>query len=647
MVMSLDRPKGIVSIPFGLALLAFVLVPGEIGSQDLSELVARQQPGADRAESYAGAASHFNTLQAATLRLPRLLSAAMPASLSYVLAGLDSSNAEITGSIRERLLGEDPRALMQTGVPTVERRLKGDRLAVSPKSDVPKSDVLPEVMADRDAPMARKGDRLVVRPPAVVTADASPATGESEPVWNADGVGADGRPGETDDKQLAELPVIVLRSETPATAEAVAPVRETKPVLEVVAAALPPAGAGGLGREMEARDTVREVKPVEPAAKKSVVMAAKSPERVAKPTDIAAKPVVVAVGPTIDRAAKATREVVPAREVAPVRAAPPVAVAEAAPVGDLDANEDHAVDAAEQIAPGFAAPEDLVPATRLARLYFGAAPMGTLASFDPSGTDTRPGVEAWPAVDQNVKVVALHTSPHALEVTPPMEGSGPSKSSSDPSSQPSPSSKPSSKDEERVGKAGEGAEASKGNETIAAKGEVTGAGKAPMSPAERMKLDGPSRVKAEKCLSEAIYFEARGEPVRGQIAVAQVILNRAFSGYYPATVCGVVYQNADRHLACQFTFACDGIPETVHEPEAMERAKKIAAQMLDGKLWLPEVGKATHYHAYWVRPSWVREMTKMYKLGVHTFYRPRRWGDGADRPEWGDKEATARAASTL
>jgi spore germination cell wall hydrolase CwlJ-like protein len=79
----------------------------------------------------------------------------------------------------------------------------------------------------------------------------------------------------------------------------------------------------------------------------------------------------------------------------------------------------------------------------------------------------------------------------------------------------------------------------------------------------------------------------------------------------------------------------------------MERAKKIAALALDGKLWLPEVGKATHYHAYWVRPRWVREMTKMYKLGVHTFYRPRTWGDGADAPAWGDAETTAAVTKQL
>ena len=68
-------------------------------------------------------------------------------------------------------------------------------------------------------------------------------------------------------------------------------------------------------------------------------------------------------------------------------------------------------------------------------------------------------------------------------------------------------------------------------------------------------------------------------------------MNRVFSGYYPNTVCGVVYQNKHRHLACQFTFACDSSPDVVREPDMWERAKKIAKAMLDGQLWLPEVGQ--------------------------------------------------------
>jgi hypothetical protein len=185
-------------------------------------------------------------------------------------------------------------------------------------------------------------------------------------------------------------------------------------------------------------------------------------------------------------------------------------------------------------------------------------------------------------------------------------------------------------------------------ESVAAKGEVNSDNQRAKTPAERLGLlDDKSRARSEKCLAEAVYFEARGEAVRGQIAVAQVVMNRTFSGFYPNTVCGVVYQNKHRHYACQFTFACDNVADVVRERDMWDRARKIAKAMLDGQLWLPEVGKSTHYHAYWVHPSWVSEMKKMYKFGVHTFYRPRAWGDGSDAPSWGTPAQTATISAEL
>jgi spore germination cell wall hydrolase CwlJ-like protein len=189
---------------------------------------------------------------------------------------------------------------------------------------------------------------------------------------------------------------------------------------------------------------------------------------------------------------------------------------------------------------------------------------------------------------------------------------------------------------------------SKAGESIASKGEVNSDNQRVKTPAERLGLfDEKARGRHEKCLAEAVYFEARGEAVRGQIAVAQVVMNRAFSGFYPSTVCGVVYQNKHRHLACQFTFACDNVADVVREPDMWDRAKKIAKAMLDGQLWLPEVAKSTHYHAYWVHPSWVHEMKKMYRFGVHTFYRPRAWGDGSEAPSWGTRAQTAEISAKL
>jgi hypothetical protein len=164
----------------------------------------------------------------------------------------------------------------------------------------------------------------------------------------------------------------------------------------------------------------------------------------------------------------------------------------------------------------------------------------------------------------------------------------------------------------------------------------------PPSPAERLHLEGKERVKAERCLANAIYFEARSEPVRGQMAVAQVVLNRAFSGFYPDNICGVVYQNAGRHLACQFTFACDGKSKAINERGAWARANRIAKQTLDGQIYVPEVAKSTHYHAIYVHPNWVHEMKKMVRYGIHNFYRPYAWGNGADEPAWGSGVASAK-----
>jgi hypothetical protein len=168
--------------------------------------------------------------------------------------------------------------------------------------------------------------------------------------------------------------------------------------------------------------------------------------------------------------------------------------------------------------------------------------------------------------------------------------------------------------------------------------------KPPLSPAQRLDLHGKDYDKAETCLAQAVYFEARDQVLRGQQAVAQVVLNRVFSPYYPKDICSVVFQNAHRHLSCQFTFACDGKPETTRERGAWARANRIAKQTLAAQVWLPEVAKATHYHASYVHPRWVREMKVMVRYGIHTFYRPRNWGDGADEPHWGTASNSVKPA---
>ncbi|MBE0580490.1 cell wall hydrolase [Devosia sp.] len=123
------------------------------------------------------------------------------------------------------------------------------------------------------------------------------------------------------------------------------------------------------------------------------------------------------------------------------------------------------------------------------------------------------------------------------------------------------------------------------------------------------------------CLATAIYFEARGESYRGQVAVAQVVLNRVKDYRYPDTICGVVFQNQSRRNSCQFSFACDGIPETINDRQSWAQAEDIAKRFTNGELYLTEVANATHYHATYVRPAWAPRMTKLTQIGLHVFYK--------------------------
>ncbi|MGV8936184.1 MAG: cell wall hydrolase [Allorhizobium sp.] len=130
----------------------------------------------------------------------------------------------------------------------------------------------------------------------------------------------------------------------------------------------------------------------------------------------------------------------------------------------------------------------------------------------------------------------------------------------------------------------------------------------------------------QKCLASGIYFEARGESVKGQAAVAQVILNRVRNPTYPGSICGVVYQNEDWRNRCQFSFACDRIRDRVNSQEHWKVATEVAMAVTAGKIWLDEVGSATHYHALYVRPAWARGMVKVGRIGLHLFYRTRGGG---------------------
>ncbi|WP_375462858.1 cell wall hydrolase [uncultured Methylobacterium sp.] len=138
-------------------------------------------------------------------------------------------------------------------------------------------------------------------------------------------------------------------------------------------------------------------------------------------------------------------------------------------------------------------------------------------------------------------------------------------------------------------------------------------------------LIGPEAMdKEQRCLAEAVYFEARSEPEAGQAAVAQVVLNRVKSGLYPANVCGVVYQNRQRYMGCQFSFACEGKALRIADAGAWATATRIAQSVIEGRTYLAEVGEATHYHADYVKPGWSRRLRRMDVIGRHIFYELKR-----------------------
>lgn len=141
--------------------------------------------------------------------------------------------------------------------------------------------------------------------------------------------------------------------------------------------------------------------------------------------------------------------------------------------------------------------------------------------------------------------------------------------------------------------------------------------------ADKQKVIAQRRVRLaeENCLARAVYFEARSESELGQMAVAKVILNRVKSPKYPKTICGVVYQGTHRRNSCQFSFACDGQPDDVKQPESWAQAKRIAKKAIAGDPKVEaKLGGALNYHADYVKPKWAKQMRKAIKIGTHIFY---------------------------
>ena len=128
------------------------------------------------------------------------------------------------------------------------------------------------------------------------------------------------------------------------------------------------------------------------------------------------------------------------------------------------------------------------------------------------------------------------------------------------------------------------------------------------------------RRRALRCLTQAVYYEAALEPNEGQEGVAQVVLNRVRDPNYPNSVCGVVFEGAERVTGCQFSFTCDGSLGQAPVAWAWDRARRVAERALSGYV-ATKVGTATHYHADYVHPWWSPTLAKITQIGAHIFYR--------------------------
>jgi spore germination cell wall hydrolase CwlJ-like protein len=600
---SRKRPKDAFRRPFGLVMSCVLVMPTSVGHQDLASLIARQPGVVERGRQHIRSVTTLTALNTATFSFPRPLGSTIPDAPGYQLASLDPRALDVTGSVRRSDPFHDPFAeygrppAPTYEFPTVDRRLKGDLLVrrepqpVAPAAPLPKPQ--PRKKEDRFAPKISMPETV-------------PAISAHEPFA-------------IPQKLIAEaerMQVRRLASEKAAEKAARDAMLAMVQPPEAEPFAIPEREIAAAQRTEANRLAASEPKLPAPAKTETPVIyppvvawAQADAEPFAVSEELIAESESIAMARNDESAAKPEEIAIatPQEEEATEAGAGIPVVENNRILTDEEPRDDDTAAAPAE-------PDN--PTMQMAKLYFGADSFGEKRSLEAYGPGEAPTLSPGKAADPDIKL--------SVQTPPATKAQDPARNIH--------AALPPAKEDPRSDET---------NQTIAAKGEVTGEGQRPRTPAERLNLAGASRAKHERCLANAIYFEARGEYERGQMAVAQVVMNRVFSPYYPETVCGVVYQNQHKHNACQFTFACDNVRDVVTEPEAWETAKRIARDTLDGKIWLPEIGKATHYHATYVSPWWKRTMTKYKTLGIHIFYRPTRWGDGSDEPTWDPTEVQA------
>jgi len=252
----------------------------------------------------------------------------------------------------------------------------------------------------------------------------------------------------------------------------------------------------------------------------------------------------------------------------------------------------------------------------------GTRPAGAFAVADDDASGPGSGFEPWPAGDGPV------TAHSSAEASPSQDGSAMTMRPAAIDERLMQGATPAIRRAITLGSATPAPTDSAPVEVVALPGmpRTPGTGEIPATgvrPNYTALIDHDKSAREIRCLAEAIYSEARGESGEGQAAVGQVVLNRVSSGLYPATICGVVYQNRRHFNACQFSFACEGKSPRIDEPEAWRQAVRIAGEVTNGKTYDSDIGGSTHFHANYVRPRWARRLEKMDVIGHHIFYKLR------------------------
>ena len=600
MVAPVDRPRGVLAGTFGVGILTFLLLPSEVGYQDLAALIARDVASVERPQK-TSLASPFGTIHAANLNLPQPVGSGIkPSPLGYTLAALDPGNTEITGSIREQILRES--ALLyappEGAGPWVDRSRKGDQLTSPPRGN-------DNVAAKGDRSLHRLCSRQRQGPSRQSRRPRSrwrlrhlsmqsprcrhPLDIEAEHVVAAEKQLADAAE-EAAQMQLAALPASRDAEPTQPQAEKSAPTRRAQSTKRSQRSAR--------AEREEQRRAERIARDARQKAEKLARSQDAPKSSVKRPRTVDAKPrseTAEYARPVSPAQSERIRRHNPRRKPSRSRQPPPRDLCWPAPAitGSGSKPGSSTLDRAcrcdglagetgnnvEPKSPRARRPRS-TPRSRPRR------PKGPVATHvevvlrrRPDGQEGRRnrtldagyGAEVgWPrngrrrhrhraTKDVGVKLAALPPVESATDTRPCCSHRRPNARScrQQSRSERQQGSEPAGWPEHRAQRRGDWRRPA-----------ADDAGGTPRA----QRREG--RAKTVKCLTEVIYFEARGEVVRGQMAVAQVVLNRAFSGKYPNTVCGVVYQNAHRHLACQFTFACDGIADKVNEPDMWERAQR-------------------------------------------------------------------------